>query len=72
MGWLPDIGARSFADDASRSDIPGSQSARHFLKRRHKVLSRGTGRFSDKAIFGEFGVAKLTTPARAALPHAST
>jgi RNA-directed DNA polymerase len=49
-----------------------AQRARHFLRRRHKVLSRGTGRFSDKAIFGEFGVAKLTPPPRAALPHAST
>jgi RNA-directed DNA polymerase len=45
-----------------------AQSARHFLRRRHKVQSRGTRRFSDRAIFGEFEIAKLTPPPRAALP----
>jgi RNA-directed DNA polymerase len=33
--------------------------ARHFLRRRHKVQSRGTTRFSLKAVFGELGVLKL-------------
>ncbi len=32
---------------------------RHFLRRRHKVSSRGTTRFSDDAIFGELGVLQL-------------
>jgi RNA-directed DNA polymerase len=32
---------------------------RHFLRRRHKVQSRGTTRFSLKAVFGELGVIKL-------------
>jgi len=32
---------------------------RHFLVKRHKVPSRGTRRFSDKAVFGELGVIRL-------------
>jgi RNA-directed DNA polymerase len=33
--------------------------ARHFLRRRHKVQSRGTTRFSDEVVFGELGVLRL-------------
>jgi RNA-directed DNA polymerase len=32
---------------------------RHFLRRRHKVQSRGTIRFSDKVVFDELGVLRL-------------
>jgi len=32
---------------------------RHFLRRRHKVSSRGTTRFSDDVVFGELGVLQL-------------
>jgi RNA-directed DNA polymerase len=32
---------------------------RHFLRRRHKVQSRGTTRFSDEVVFGELGVLRL-------------
>ena len=32
------------------------ESVRHFLRRRHQVPSRGTNRFSIKAVFGELGV----------------
>jgi RNA-directed DNA polymerase len=32
---------------------------RHFLRRRHKVSSRGTSRFPAKAVFGELGVLRL-------------
>ena len=32
---------------------------RHFLRRRHKVQSRGATRFSDEAVFGELGVLRL-------------
>ncbi len=35
------------------------EGVRHFLVRRHKVPSRGTTRFSDKAVFGELGVLRL-------------
>jgi RNA-directed DNA polymerase len=34
-------------------------SVRHFLRRRHKVQSRGTTRFSDGVVFGELGVLRL-------------
>jgi len=33
--------------------------ARHFLRRRHKVQSRGAYRFSDAVVFGELGVLRL-------------
>jgi len=32
---------------------------RHFLRRRHKVSSRGATRFSDDVVFGELGVLQL-------------
>ncbi len=32
---------------------------RHFLRRRHKVQSRGTTRFTDEVVFGELGVLRL-------------
>jgi RNA-directed DNA polymerase len=31
----------------------------HFLRRRHKVPTRGTRRFSDEMVFGELGVLRL-------------
>jgi RNA-directed DNA polymerase len=36
------------------------ESVRHFLRRRHQVPSRGTNRFSIKAVFGELGVLHLS------------
>jgi len=35
------------------------QCVRHFLRKRHKVQSRGTSRFSDEVVFGELGVLRL-------------
>ena len=35
------------------------QSARQFPRRRHRVQSRGTRRFSDAVVFGELGVLRL-------------
>ena len=35
------------------------QSVRHFLRRRHKVQSRGTRHFSNEVVFGELGVLRL-------------
>jgi len=34
--------------------------ARHFLRRRHKVSTRGTRRFSYETLYGELGIVKLT------------
>jgi RNA-directed DNA polymerase len=39
---------------------------RHFLRRRHKVSSRGTREFTREAIFGELGVIRLQAGQRAA------
>ena len=40
-----------------------SERVRHFLRRRHKVPTRGTRRFDDRTIFGELGVLRLRTVA---------
>jgi RNA-directed DNA polymerase len=34
--------------------------ARHFLRRRHKVSTRGTRRFSYETLYSKFGIVKLT------------
>jgi RNA-directed DNA polymerase len=39
------------------------ESVRHFLRRRHQVPSRGTNRFSIKAVFGELGVLQCNSAA---------
>ena len=36
------------------------ESVRHFLRRRHQAPSRGTNRFSIKAVFGQLGVLQLS------------
>ena len=36
-----------------------ADSVRHFLRRRHKVSSRGTTRYSDNVVFSELGVLQL-------------
>jgi RNA-directed DNA polymerase len=43
---------------------------RHFLVRRHKVPSLGTGRFSDEIIFGRLGVVRLRQLTRTPPPWA--
>jgi RNA-directed DNA polymerase len=44
------------------------ESVRHFLRRRHKVSSLGTSRFSDKVVFGNLGVLRLRDVFWASLP----
>jgi len=44
---------------------------RHFLKRRHKVQSRGAFRYSDDVVFGELGVLRLRHVHVGNLPSAS-
>lgn len=46
------------------------EAVRHFLRRRHKVLSRGTRRFSLARVFGELGVFSLRRLALASPAHA--
>lgn len=45
-------------------------SVRHFLRRRHKVPSRGTRRFSEDVIFGELGVFQFRRFHRESPAHA--
>jgi RNA-directed DNA polymerase len=40
-----------------------AERVRHFLRRRHKVSSRGTRRYPAERIFGELGVFQLRLPA---------
>jgi RNA-directed DNA polymerase len=58
-GWLAyfSYGTRAGAYQAVDSYV--YECVRHFLRRRHKVQSRGTTRFSIDAVFGELGVLKL-------------
>ncbi len=41
---------------------------RNFLRRRHKVATRGTREFSGTRVFGELGVHRLRRPVSAARP----
>lgn len=45
-----------------------AERVRHFLRRRHKVPTRGTRRFDDRMIFGPLGVVRLRGVLVAALP----
>lgn len=45
-----------------------AERVRHFLRRRHKVPTRGTRRFEDRTIFGPLGVVRLRGVPVAALP----
>jgi RNA-directed DNA polymerase len=47
------------------------QAVRHFLRRRHKIPSRGTVRFSRQAVFGAWGVLPLRRVHLGPLPCAS-
>ena len=59
-GWSAyfSYGTRAAAYRAVRNHV--YESVRHFLRRRHQVPSRGTNRFSIKAVFGELGVLQLS------------
>ena len=48
-----------------------AQRVRHFLRRRHKVPTRGTRRFSTEIIFGELGVVRLRRVHLGSPVHAS-
>jgi RNA-directed DNA polymerase len=45
-----------------------AERVRHFLRRRHKVPTRGTRRFDDHTIYGKLGVVRLRGVLVAALP----
>jgi RNA-directed DNA polymerase len=58
-GWSAyfSYGTRTMAYRAVDNHV--YESVRHFLRRRHKVQSRGTSRFSAEVVFGELGVLRL-------------
>ncbi|MGH7364850.1 MAG: group II intron maturase-specific domain-containing protein [Candidatus Rokuibacteriota bacterium] len=58
-GWVNyfGYGTRYPADRAVENYV--YDRARHFLRRRHKVPTRGTRRFSAEVVFGELGVLRL-------------
>ena len=47
-----------------------AQRVRHFLRRRHKVRSRGTRQFSTENVFGDLGVLKLIRKPSTYTPYA--
>jgi RNA-directed DNA polymerase len=59
-GWSAyfSYGTRAAAYDAVDNYV--YESVRHFLRRRHQVHTRGTNRFSVKAVFGELRVLQLS------------
>jgi RNA-directed DNA polymerase len=59
-GWSAyfNYGTRAAAYDAVDNYV--YDSVRHFLRRRHKVPSRGANRFNIQAVFGELGVLHLS------------
>jgi RNA-directed DNA polymerase len=59
-GWSAyfSYGTRAAVYDAVDNYV--YERVRHFLRRRHQVSSRGTNRFSIKAVFGELGVLQLS------------
>jgi RNA-directed DNA polymerase len=58
-GWSAYFSYGTRAAACDRIDHYVYDRVRHFLRRRHQVSSRGTDRFSIKAVFGELGVMQL-------------
>src|SRR3982751_972114 len=59
LGWSGYFGYGTGMPAHRAVDNPGSDRVRAFLRKRHKVQGRGTTRFSDDQVFGEFGVLRL-------------
>lgn len=58
-GWKAYFSYGSLLRAYQAVDLYVEEGVRNFLKRRHKVQSRGTTRFSGQVIFGEMGVTQL-------------
>jgi RNA-directed DNA polymerase len=67
-GWAAyfSYGTRTMAYRAVDNHV--YESLRHFLRRRHKVPTRGTRQFSGEQIFGKLGVVRLRDIQRGARP----
>ncbi len=58
-GWSAYFSYGTLLRSYQAIDLHVEERVRNFLKRRHKVPSRGISRFSGKVIFGELGVTRL-------------
>jgi RNA-directed DNA polymerase len=65
-GWRAYFGLGSTSKAYDTVDAHVEERVRHFLRRRHKVSSRGTRPFSMKQVYGPLGVFRLRGPLRAA------
>ena len=70
-GWQGYFGYGTLKRAYSAVDWYVANRVRHFLRRRHKVRSRGSRQFSTERVFDDRGVLKLgRRPQRADTPHA--
>jgi len=70
-GWQAYFGYGTLARAYSEVNWYVADRTRHFLRRRHKVQTRGTRQFSTEFVFAEHNVLRLgRKPSRAATPHA--
>ena len=70
-GWQGYFGYGTLKPVYSDADWYVANRVRHFLRRRHKVRSRGSLQFSTEHVFGDRGVLKLgRLRQRAGTPHA--
>jgi len=60
-GWANDFGYGTVRRTRRVVDRHVYDRVRHFLRRRHKVRSRGTDRFPYERVFGELGVLSIQT-----------
>jgi RNA-directed DNA polymerase len=65
-GWAAYFRFGAYASAFRALDRFVANRARHFLRRRHKVSSRGTRRFGREKIYSEFGVVSLVMLGKAA------
>lgn len=66
VGWRTYFNRGSTAKAYRAVDQHVYDRVRNFLRRRHKVSTRGTGQFPEERVFGELGVVRLQGPIRAA------
>lgn len=66
VGWRAYFNRGSTAKAYRAVDQHVYDRVRNFLRRRHKVSTRGTGQFPEERVFGELGVVRLQGPMRAA------
>ena len=70
-GWQGYFGYGTLSEVYNEVNWYVAERVRHFLRRRHKVRSRGSRQFATEIVFGDLGVHKLRRkPQRADTPNA--